>query len=160
MAGVLVGSALLSGFFNVLFDRVAMREFLNFFPPDKINNIERLLRELKVFLLSADVLMDDAEEKWILDKRVERWPNELKVVVFKASEVVDNIENEALRLKMEGGQSTSLFSTHVKSELEEIISSLKFLLDRKEELGLQVAGRNRFSDVIAKLSERPTFFVR
>ncbi|KAL5543752.1 hypothetical protein UlMin_007536 [Ulmus minor] len=159
MAGVLVGSAVLSSFFNVLLDRAATREFLKFLLPDEVINFERLLWELKGLLWSADVLMDDAEEKRIHDKRVEEWLTELKDVVFKAGEVVDKIETEALRLKMEGGQSTSLFSTHVKSELEEILSSLKFLLERKEELGLQVAGTNRSSDVRTRLSERPTPFV-
>ncbi|KAL5549188.1 hypothetical protein UlMin_004419 [Ulmus minor] len=159
MAGVLVGSAVLSSFFNVLFDRAATREFLKFLLRDEDIHFEGLLWELKVLLPSADMLMDDAEEKRILDKRVEEWLFELKDVVFKAGEVVDKIETEALRLKMEGGQSTSLFSTHVKSELEEILSSLKFLLERKDERGLQGAGRNRSSDVRARLPERPIPFV-
>ncbi|KAL5543807.1 hypothetical protein UlMin_007591 [Ulmus minor] len=165
----MVSSALLSGFFSVMFERLATQEVLNFLRPKEV--INKLLEELKVLLWSAEELLDDAEEKLIYNPRVEKWHDELKDVVYKASELTDKIETEALRLKMEGSQSATtsslteklkgLFSTplsafdnDVKRELEEILSSLKFLLSQKDALGLGPAGKSNYSGVKTRLSER------
>ncbi|KAL5543719.1 hypothetical protein UlMin_007503 [Ulmus minor] len=178
MAEALVGSAILSGAFNVLFDRLATKEVLDFLRPKEA--INKLLEKLKVLLWSAGELLDDAEEKRIYNARVENWHNELKDVVYKADELTDKIETEALRLKMEGSQSTttsslteklkglkdlfsnplSSFDSYVKDELEKILSSLELLLSQKGALGL--AGKSNYSAVKTRVSERsrPTPFVR
>ena len=91
----LVGSALLSAFFSALFDKLATEEVKNFLRPKKV--IKKLLKKLDVLRWSADELLDDAEEKLIYNQRVENWHNELKDVVYKASELADKIETEALR---------------------------------------------------------------
>ncbi|KAL5543808.1 hypothetical protein UlMin_007592 [Ulmus minor] len=167
----MVSSALLSGFFSVMFERLATQEVLNFLRPKEV--INKLLEELKVLLWSADELLDDAEEKLIYNPRVEKWHNELKDVVYKAGELTDKIETETLRLKMEGGQSATtsslteklkgLFSTplsafdnDVKRELEEILSSLKLLLSQKDALGLEPVGKRNYSGVKTRVSERLT----
>ncbi|KAL5542053.1 hypothetical protein UlMin_009763 [Ulmus minor] len=162
----LVGSALLSAFFSVLFDKLATEEVKNFLRPKKL--IKKLLKKLEVSLLSADKLLDDAEEKLIYDSRVEKWHNELKDVVFKASELADVIETEALRRKLEGHQSASnvtkvftklcsnllsSFDNSVKDELEEILSLLDHLLSQKDALGLKPAESN-YSGVKTGVSER------
>ena len=49
MADLMVGGALLSGFINVLFDRLASKEILDFFGGKK--HIPKLLNELKTMLL-------------------------------------------------------------------------------------------------------------
>ena len=163
----LVGSALLSGFFSVMFERLATQEVLDFLRPKEV--IKKLLEELKVLLWSAEELLDDAEEKLIHNPRVEKWHNELKDVVCKADELADKIETEALRRKLEGHQSTSnitkifttlcsnplsSFDNYVKDELEEIISSLELLLSQKDTLGLEPAGRSNYSGVKTRVSER------
>ncbi|KAL5565692.1 hypothetical protein UlMin_028856 [Ulmus minor] len=150
----LVSSALLSAFFSVLFDKLATEEVKNFLRPKKV--VKKLLEKLEVSLLSADELLDDAEEKLISNPRVEIWHNKLKDVVYKASELADKIETEALRRNLEGHQSarnktkmlTKLFSKKsfdncVKDELEEILSSLNLLMDQKDALGLVRAGTGR-----------------
>ncbi|KAL5543337.1 hypothetical protein UlMin_007121 [Ulmus minor] len=163
----LVGSALLSAFFNVLFDKLATQEVLSFLRPKKV--INKLLKKLEVLLLSADELLDDAEEKLIYNPRVEKWHNELKDVVYKANELADKIETEALRRKLEGHQSASnitkmftklcsnplsSFDNYVKDELEEILSSLEHLLSQKDALGLEPAGKSNYSGVKTRVSER------
>ncbi|KAL5542058.1 hypothetical protein UlMin_009768 [Ulmus minor] len=150
----LVVSALLSGFVSVLFERLSTREVLDFLRPKKL--IKKLLKKLKVSLLSANKLLDDAEEKQIEDDMVEKWLHELKDVVYKASELTDVIETEALRRKLEGHQSasnvTKMFTKFY--ELEEILSSLEHLLSQKDALGLEPAGKGNYSGVKTGVSER------
>ena len=145
----LVGGALLSGFLSVLFDRLASKEVLNFFRGKKL--IPKLLKDLETTLLSADVLLNDAEEKQLRQANVKKWLEELKEVLYEADRVTDKINTEVLRLKMEKGESRSKackclnfmpkmfspFDHAVKSEIEDILSILKVLLDQTEFLDLK-----------------------
>ncbi|XP_062081282.1 putative disease resistance RPP13-like protein 1 [Humulus lupulus] len=148
MADLMVGGALLSGFMNVLFDRLASKEVLDFFRGDKLN--QKLLKRLKTVLLSANALLNDAEEKQPGDNNVKNWLDELKEVLYEADHVMDKISTEALRLKMEEDELQSTASkafnfvsnnpfeiSAVKSEMEEILDTLKDLLEQTEYLGLK-----------------------
>ncbi|XP_030509590.2 putative disease resistance RPP13-like protein 1 isoform X1 [Cannabis sativa] len=149
MADLMVGGALLSGFINVLFDRIASKEVLDYFRGRK--HIQKLLKQLETTLLSANVLLDDAEDKQLGDSNVKKWLEDLKEVIYEADHVVDKISTEALRLKMEKDESESIaskflnlvptmfssFDNAVKSELEEILASLDHLIAQKECLGLK-----------------------
>ncbi|XP_062078939.1 putative disease resistance RPP13-like protein 1 [Humulus lupulus] len=142
----LVGGALLSALFNVLFDRLDSQEVTDFF-----QGKEAILQNLKTLLLSANVLLNDAEEKQLGDKNVKKWLEDLKEVIYEADHVMDKINTEALRLKMEKDESESTaskslnffkriynsFEIAVKSEIEGITSTLKNLLDQTEHLGLK-----------------------
>ncbi|XP_062079068.1 putative disease resistance RPP13-like protein 1 [Humulus lupulus] len=149
MADLMVGGALLSGFINVLFDRLASKEVLDFFRGDKLN--QKLLKRLKTVLLSANALLNDAEEKQLGDNNVKNWLDELKEVLYDADHVMDKISTEALRLKMEEDEleitaSKCLcffqklsypFEKAVNSEIEEILDALKDLLEQTQHLGLK-----------------------
>ena len=144
-----LGGALLSSFINVLLDRLASKEVLNFFGGKKL--IPKLLKDLEAMLLSVNGLLNDAEEKQLRDPNVKKWLDELKEVLYEAERVMEKINNEALRLKLEEGESVSeaskflnfiptLFSPFdnaVNSEIEDILSTLKHLLDQTDVLGLQ-----------------------
>ncbi|PON86284.1 NB-ARC domain containing protein [Trema orientale] len=162
----LVGGALLSGFLQVLFDRLASKEVINFFRGKKA--IVKLLDELNIRLLSASVLLNDAEEKQTRDKNVKKWLDELKEVIYGADNLIDKVNTEALRCKLEGGGSGSrssklmnlippLFSAFdniVKFELEETLHRLKLLLDQKDVLGLKECVQSRPSQkLLAPLVE-------
>ncbi|XP_030510991.2 putative disease resistance RPP13-like protein 1 isoform X1 [Cannabis sativa] len=149
MAELMVGGALLSGFINVLFDRLASKDVLHFFHGDKLN--QKLLKKLKTMLLSANALLNDAEDKQLGDNNVRNWLDELKEVLYEADHVMDKISTEALRLevekdKLESTSASKPFSfvfndpfeiSVVKSELEEILDSLKDLLEQTKYLGLK-----------------------
>ncbi|KAM6579226.1 hypothetical protein CsatA_003000 [Cannabis sativa] len=149
MAELMVGGALLSGFINVLFDRLASKDVLHFFHGDKLN--QKLLKKLKTMLLSANVLLNDAEEKQLGDNNVRNWLDELKEVLYEADHVMDKIGTEALRLEVEKDELESTSASKpfsfvfnnpfemsaVKSELEEILDSLKDLLEQSDHLGLK-----------------------
>ncbi|GMN47290.1 hypothetical protein TIFTF001_016452 [Ficus carica] len=151
----LVGGALLSGFLNTLFDRLASVDVINFFQRKKL--ISKLFSELKITLLSANVLLNDAEEKQLNDRNMKKWLDELKEVIYEADRVMDYVDYEALRGRFEGGESRSkaskflnfvptmfgAFDNRVKFDIEDILSRLKLLLDQKDVLGLRECVRNR-----------------
>ncbi|THF97522.1 hypothetical protein TEA_007743 [Camellia sinensis var. sinensis] len=99
MAAALVGGAFLSATLQVLFDRLASREFVNFFRAQKLD--DKLLRKLKSTLRGLNVLLDDAEDKQITNLAVKDWMDELKVAVYHADDLLDEIATEALRCKSE-----------------------------------------------------------
>ncbi|XP_024021208.1 putative disease resistance RPP13-like protein 1 [Morus notabilis] len=152
----LVGSALLSGFFNVLLDRMATQEVLNFFRGKKV--LAKLLDELKIRLLSANKLMNDAEVKQLTDENVKKWLDDLKQVLYEADHAMDEINTEALRRKVEAGDQSGsraskfinsistffgAFENTVRSEIEDILSRLKSLSDQALFLGLKEGDQKR-----------------
>lgn len=100
-----IGGSFLSAFLQVLFDRMASREVLGFFRDRKLN--DRLLRKLKVLMISVNGVLDDAEEKQIDKPAVEMWVNELKDAVYEADDLLDEIAYEALRSEVEVGSQSS-----------------------------------------------------
>lgn len=149
MALELVSSAFLSPFMGVLFDRLSSQEFINLFRGK--TPIVKQLEELNILLLSADKLLDDAEAKLIGDPKVKNWLDELKDVIYVAGELIDKVDNEDLRCKLEGesgkGMSKVLsklipssfnaLDNAVRSEMQEILRRLKFLMDQRDVLGLK-----------------------
>ncbi|KAJ6945308.1 hypothetical protein NC651_000378, partial [Populus alba x Populus x berolinensis] len=97
MAAALVGGSILSAFLQVLFDRMASREVLDFFKERNLN--ERLLKKLKIMMISVNGVLDDAEEKQVTKPAVKEWLDELKDTVYEADDLLDEIAYEALRLE-------------------------------------------------------------
>ncbi|XP_060972795.1 putative disease resistance RPP13-like protein 1 [Cannabis sativa] len=147
MADLMVGGALLSSLMNVLFDRIASKDVLEFFRGNKETN----LKKLKTMLQSADVLLNDAEQKQLGDNNVKKWLEDLKEVIYEADHVMDKINTEALRVKMEKGElesttSKSLsflkkfynpFEKEVSSEVEKVLVTLDDLLAQTKYLDLK-----------------------
>ncbi|GMY22575.1 putative disease resistance rpp13-like protein 1 [Fagus crenata] len=105
MADALVGGAFLSAFLQVLFDRMASHEVIEFFRQSKLNN--EPLRKLKTTLLLINALLNDAEEKQIKDSAIKEWVNELKDAAYQAQDLLDEIATDALCYKLEAKLKTS-----------------------------------------------------
>ncbi|PON40740.1 NB-ARC domain containing protein [Trema orientale] len=160
MAAALVGGAFLSGFANVLIDRLASSEFLDLFRGKE--PIVKLLEELKNTLDSAALLLDDAEQKLIGDERVKKWLDKLKDTVYAADDVVYKIDTEALRKKQEGESqsdfaskvlmklnpftSFTAFDKAIKPEIEEILGKLKLLLEPNNNPGLKIVENKKLPE--------------
>ncbi|KAI4323804.1 hypothetical protein L6164_023384 [Bauhinia variegata] len=114
-----VALAVLSAFLQVLFDRITPRDILEFL---KGNNLdEALLKKLTILLLSVNAVLDDAEEKQILDPNVKAWVEQYKW----------SSKSETIKGKI------SDFLSPVNPRLEKINEKLSFLLDLKNVLGLK-----------------------
>ncbi|KAJ7005060.1 putative disease resistance RPP13-like protein 1 [Populus alba] len=149
MAEALVGGAFLSAFLNVLLDRMASRQVVNFFSGQKVNN--RLLKKLEIAMRSASRVLDDAEEKQITSTDVWDWLAELKDAVYKADDFLDAIAYKALRQKLKAEDQTfichmqrflSFFNLcknglgEIEDELNVLLQDLELLVERIVALGL------------------------
>ncbi|PON49722.1 NB-ARC domain containing protein, partial [Trema orientale] len=146
----LVAGALLSASLQVLFERLASEEIPQLFQGKKA--ILELLDELNIMLLSANMLLNDAEEKQLGNKEVRKWLFKLQDVIYEADDLVDRIDYEALRSKLEGESSSgtskvlmkfiptfmfTAFDNSVKQDATEILRKLKILIDQKDVLALR-----------------------
>ncbi|XP_059653642.1 putative disease resistance RPP13-like protein 1 isoform X2 [Cornus florida] len=98
MAEVLVGGAFLSASLQVLFDRLASRELIDFFTKQKFD--DGLINKLKVTLMALQAVLDDAEDKQITNKNVKDWLDELQHFVYHAEDLLDEIATKALKNKL------------------------------------------------------------
>ncbi|XP_057499127.1 putative disease resistance protein At3g14460 [Actinidia eriantha] len=159
MAEALVGGAFLSATLQVLFDRLASPEVVNFFRGPKRNQGDKLLQKLKLSLLGMKPVLDDAETKQITDQSVQEWVDELKHVVYQADDLVDEIATESLRLKVESQYqtglnqvrapsftATSLLNAELVSKIEEIVDGLEYFTKQKDVLGLKEVASQKWSN--------------
>ncbi|KAK4709529.1 hypothetical protein R3W88_030454 [Solanum pinnatisectum] len=141
--GLAVGGAFLSSVLQVLFDRLAPQgELLNMFRRDK-NGIP-ILKKLRMTLLGLQAVLSDAQNKQASNPYVSQWLNELEDAVDSAENLIEEVNYEVLRLKVEGqcqnlGEtgnpqvshlSLSLsdeFFLNIKDKLEENIATLEEL---------------------------------
>ncbi|KAH0777883.1 hypothetical protein KY290_009294 [Solanum tuberosum] len=152
-AGLAVGGAFISSALNVLFDRLAPQgELLKMFQKHK--NDVRLLKKLRMTLLGLQAVLSDAESKQASNQFVSQWLNEFRHAVDSAENLMEEVNYEALRLKVEG-QHQNLAETsnqkvsdlnlclsddfflNIKEKLEDTIETLKDLQEQIGDLGLK-----------------------
>ncbi|XP_031260950.1 putative disease resistance RPP13-like protein 1 [Pistacia vera] len=128
--------ALLSASLQVLFDRLASHQLLEFFRSRECD--ETLLHRLETVLLSVLAVLSDAEEKQITNSIVKRWVNELKDAVYRAEDFLDEMFTNNLQRQMESesrGINKQVQSRN--SRLKDIISRLEHVANTKDGLGLK-----------------------
>nr|ABR29786.1 CC-NBS-LRR protein [Solanum tuberosum] len=141
--GLAVGCAFLSSALNVLFDRLAPNgDLLKMFKRDKCD--VRLLKKLKMTLRSLQIVLSDAENKQASNPSVRDWLNELRDAVDTAENLIEEVNYEVLRLKVEGqhqnlGETSNQkvcdcnlclsddFFLNIKEKLEDTIETLEEL---------------------------------
>lgn len=144
----MVGGAFLSASLQVLFDRMASRELVEFIR-GKVDKEQ--LWKLKMKLSSAKAVLNDAEEKQIRCPDVKEWLDELKEAIYDAEDLMDQINTEVLRQKLDTRlastsssqvrnffiTSFSAFSKRVDKEIVDILERLNIILEQKKALGLK-----------------------
>ncbi|KAJ1394019.1 P-loop containing nucleoside triphosphate hydrolase [Sesbania bispinosa] len=133
MAGALVGGAFLSGFINVVFDRLSSPEFLSLIRSKKLD--EDLLLRLKNTLYAVEAVLNDAELKQIKDSAVNKWLDDLKDAVYVADDILDHVSTKAATQRETG----RWFITCM------IVGRLESILKLKDILGLKEIPRDNFS---------------
>ncbi|WMV56194.1 hypothetical protein MTR67_049579 [Solanum verrucosum] len=131
--GLAVGGAFLSSALNVLFDRLAPHgDLLNMFQKHKHH--VQLLKKLKMTLLGLQAVLSDAENKQASNQFVSQWLDELRDAVNSAENLIEQVNYEALRLKVEGQhQNLAETSNQQVSNLNLCLSD-NFFLNIKEKL--------------------------
>ncbi|CAL5204246.1 unnamed protein product [Lathyrus oleraceus] len=159
MAATMIGGAFLSATVQILLEKLASTEFLDYITNTKLN--VSLLRKLQTTLLTLAAVLDDAEERQINNLAVKKWLDDLKDVVLDAEDLVNQISYDSLRCKMENRQAGNrtnqvwnLFSSPFKNLYRDINSQLKIMCEtlepfaqHKDTLGLQTKS--------ARVSRRP-----
>ncbi|XP_045825239.1 putative disease resistance RPP13-like protein 1 [Trifolium pratense] len=154
MAVALIGGSFLSASVQTLMDKLASKDFQDYFNNKNLNI--SLLRQLETTLLAFQAVLDDAEHKQINNLAVKQWLDELKDAIFDAEDLLNQISYDSLRCKMENIQAENItnqvrnfLSSPFKSFYGEINSQMKIMCQRlqlfaqqKDILGLQtVSGR-------------------
>ena len=154
-----VGEAFLSAFLQVLFDRLASREFIGLLHYKKFDD---LLEKLKITLLTVTALLNDAEEKQFHSPAVEKGLHMAKDALYDAEDILDELATETLRCKLEAESKVdpnqvwnwnliptpcntpSSRGTGIESKLKKVIERLELIAKYKDVLGLQdnVGGRS------------------
>ncbi|RVW95668.1 putative disease resistance RPP13-like protein 1 [Vitis vinifera] len=98
-----MAEALLSASLQVLFERLASPELINFIR--RRNLSDELLNELKRKLVVVLNVLDDAEVKQFSNPNVKEWLVHVKDAVYDAEDLLDEIATDALRCKMEAADS-------------------------------------------------------
>ncbi|XP_044460776.1 putative disease resistance RPP13-like protein 1 [Mangifera indica] len=152
-----VGEAFLSAFLQVLFDRLASREFVELFRGRKYDD---LLEKLKITLLSVTALLHDAEGKQFYYPAVRKWLHMAKGALYDAEDILDKLATVALTSKLESESKTeanqvanwrlissplSPFSRGVDFEINKIIEKLELVAKYKDVLGLNDDVKGRLS---------------
>ncbi|XP_034703212.1 putative disease resistance RPP13-like protein 1 [Vitis riparia] len=137
-----MADALLSASLQVLFERLASPELVNFIRGQKLS--QELLTDFKRKLLVVHKALNDAEVKQFSDPLVKEWLVQVKDVVYHAEDLLDEIATEALRCEIEaaevqtGGiyQVWNKFSTRVKAPFanQSMESRVKGLMTRLENI--------------------------
>ncbi|XVF83123.1 hypothetical protein PTKIN_Ptkin16aG0107900 [Pterospermum kingtungense] len=148
MAEALVGGTILSATLQVLLDRMASREVLDFIRGKKLEDV--LVKKLKPLLMSVNAVLDDAEHKQITNQNVKSWLAELKHAVYDAEDLVDEIATEAQAEDQTTSTkigclipSLSPFNRAMDSKLQDILERLQFLINQKDILCLKDYGRGQ-----------------
>nr|BBB04717.1 NB-LRR disease resistance protein [Solanum lycopersicum]BBB04720.1 NB-LRR disease resistance protein [Solanum lycopersicum]BBC83286.1 disease resistance protein [Solanum lycopersicum] len=98
---VAIGDAFLSSAFDILIDRLAPEGDLFKMFRKRKNDVE-LLKKLKLTLLGLQAVLTDAENKQASNQFVREWLNELRHAVDSAENLIEQVNYEALKLKVEG----------------------------------------------------------
>ncbi|KAH0715605.1 hypothetical protein KY284_008510 [Solanum tuberosum] len=125
--GLAVGSAFLSSVLNVLIDRLTPKgELLKMFQkhPDGAQHLEKL----QEILLGLQIVLSDAENKQTSNRLMSKWLNKLQDAVNSAENLIEQVNYEALRLKVEGQhQNLAETSNQQVSDLNLCLSDDFFL---------------------------------
>ncbi|KAK7305218.1 hypothetical protein VNO77_43120 [Canavalia gladiata] len=147
-----VAGAFLSASVQSLIETITSLQFRDFFRKIRKLNVS-LLDELETTLLTLQAVLNDAEQKQIRNPAVKEWLERLKDAVHDAEDLLDEVNTEALRHKVEaqhtdqtiGGKVRNLlclcqYHGGVNSRLEALCQRLQRFAAQKNGLGLQLVG--------------------
>ncbi|GMN56152.1 hypothetical protein TIFTF001_025269 [Ficus carica] len=162
MAAALVDGAFLSASLQILFDRLSSPEVLAYLRGKfKHGNFDELLGKLKSTIHVVTAVLDDAEQKQMRNNPgVDKWLDDLEEAYYDADDLLDEIETDALQLKVETklkassskvcnlskikkkfrslfSKSRSSYGRDMESKIKRILGRLEYLKKDMDVLRLQ-----------------------
>ncbi|XP_020991797.1 putative disease resistance protein At3g14460 [Arachis duranensis] len=162
MAAALVGGAVLSSIFNVVFDRMSSPEVANWIKGKKLT--QKLLERLKITLYSVQAFLIDAEQKQIKERAVKDWLDSLKDSMYVADDLLDEVFTKAATQRDPGtffSRYLNLQDREIANRMEEIIERIESIVKQKETLGLREIPKENMSwRITTSLVERSSIYGR
>ncbi|XP_027910357.1 putative disease resistance RPP13-like protein 1 [Vigna unguiculata] len=125
-----LGGALFGAVLQVLFDKLDSDQVLGFFRGRNLE--EKLLKKLKRKLMDVNAVIDDAEQKQFSNSLVREWLDELRDVLYDAEDLLEQIDYEYSKTKLEAEFHTSSSKVHsFESKIIALRDDLKSLLKQK-----------------------------
>ncbi|MED6215926.1 hypothetical protein PIB30_002612 [Stylosanthes scabra] len=139
MAEALVAGAFLSGFINVVFDRLISTEFVNLVAGKKLNR--QLVERLQTALLAAEALLADAEQKQFGNELVRKWLDSLRDALYTADDLLDRVQIKA-QIRSNKVQTIlpsflNLSDKKMVTNIERVVKRIEDLEKLKDTLGLE-----------------------
>ncbi|XP_072071647.1 putative disease resistance RPP13-like protein 1 [Arachis hypogaea] len=149
MAGAIVSHALVSSFIQVVFDKLASPEFVNFIRGKKLH--KKLIKRLETNLYAVQAVLNDAEQRQINDPAVKKWLDDVKDAVYDVDDLLDRVSTEA-----------GTAQKKVVTKLEDITERLEYAGKSKDILGLKENARESllWRTPSTSLLERSTIYGR
>ncbi|KAK7328622.1 hypothetical protein VNO77_22735 [Canavalia gladiata] len=138
MAEAIVGGAFLSGFINVVFDRLLSPQVANLVKGKKFD--QHLIERLKTSLCGAEALLIDAEQKQIRNPSVKNWIDSLRDAVYVADDLLDRVLTKAATQKEVSNffpRFLNFQDREMVNKMEEIVTRIEDIEKRKYVLGLK-----------------------
>ncbi|XP_029146785.1 putative disease resistance RPP13-like protein 1 [Arachis hypogaea] len=137
MAAALVGGAVLSSTFSVIFNRMSSPEVANWIKGKKLT--QKLLERLKTNLYAVQAFLIDAEQKQIKERAVKDWLDSLKAAMYVADDLLDDVFTKAATQKDSGTFFSRFLNSQdreIANRMEEIIDRIESIVKQKDTLGL------------------------
>ncbi|XP_060968296.1 putative disease resistance RPP13-like protein 1 [Cannabis sativa] len=126
MAELVVGPVV-SFSVEFLLKKIASSDVASFLRGKKDSGFDRILDKLETTFLSLAKVLNDADQKQMRDPIVQKWLDKLQDVVEDAEDLFDEIEYDALKVKVE--------TKSVKTKVSKFLSNFDSTdLDRKTEM--------------------------
>ncbi|XP_020970819.1 putative disease resistance protein At3g14460 isoform X2 [Arachis ipaensis] len=133
-----MAEALLSGFINVVLERLISREFVNLVVGKKLDR--KLVDRLKTAILAAKALAADAEQKQFGHELVREWLDSLKDALYTADDLLDRVFIKAQirsKTRIHRPGFLDLSGRKMVTKIEEVVERIEDLEKRKDTLGLK-----------------------
>ncbi|KAL5823994.1 hypothetical protein ACOSQ4_021894 [Xanthoceras sorbifolium] len=163
-----IAELFLSAFLQVLFDRLASRDLLQFARREGLHvTLKKWERKLK----TIESVLIDAEEKHLIDNDVKMWLDDLRDLAYDMEDILDECSTEALRRKLmtttppppHGASSSKVrgvffacfsgdwspsaikFRVSMRSKIKNVSSRMEELCKQKADFGLKDIGGKKAS---------------
>ncbi|BAT96935.1 hypothetical protein LR48_Vigan11g153800 [Vigna angularis] len=155
-----LGGALFGAVLQVLFDKLDSHQVLGFFRGRNLD--EKLLKKLKRKLMDVNSVIDDAEQKQFTNSLVKDWLDEVRDVLYDAEDLLEQIDYEFSKTKLEAEFQTSSSKVHnFESKIIALLDDVESLFNQNivKDLKIYTGVRSGLGNKVAEKKVESTSLV-